>query len=186
LLESCPTSIQEKASIEEMTSKDQSNLISESFLKQSDELDFSKTEHISQLGGTAEQRDSSDTAPILISWKTVRFADEATIYTYPMFIEFDEENPIKALHHIRYNKGVAWLQACQNVRNYINENDTLRQRVTLPKLDMLLEQQYMMEVKSASEKENQEDELRDIEETIDHLQKENELLKMDVIYLGAK
>lgn len=169
-----------------MTSKDQSKIISESFLKQSDELNFSKTEQISQFCGITEQRDSSETAPIVMSWKTVRFADEATIYTYPVFTEFDEENPIKALHHIRYSKGVAWLKACQNVKNFINEDESLPKKLTLPKLDMLLEQQYTMEVKSASEKESQEDDLRDIEETIDHLQKENEILKMDVMYLGAK
>jgi cupin superfamily acireductone dioxygenase involved in methionine salvage len=41
-------------------------------------------------------------------------------------------------------------------------------------------------VQSAREKETKEDELNTLKEAIDELKNQNELLKMDVVYLGAK
>ena len=166
-----------------------SNVISESFLKQSEEFSLSKSDKIysfEEENLPQESNISNEEYLVEISWKTVRFSERVRHIYYPKYIESDNENPIKALHHIRYHKGVAWLKACQKVKNILSTNEFIRQRLTLSKLDMILEREYMHEVKAINSKEENEDQLKNIEETIDQLNQENELLKMEVIYLGAK
>lgn len=51
---------------------------------------------------------------------------------------------------------------------------------------MILESEYVKAVRQASEKETQEDELKELETRIEFLKQQNELLKMDYLYLGAK
>jgi hypothetical protein len=50
----------------------------------------------------------------------------------------------------------------------------------------MLENQYTYEVKDEVEKELKNDDLREIDANIERLRKENELLKFDIRYLGAK
>ena len=187
----------------EETSKDISHNTTESFIKQSDEYALSKTDQVSPVDISnipLETSEYIEMCPIEINWKSVKFNPKIRYFNYPKDNSDDEErldvmdkryekystNPIKALHYIKYEKGVAWLKACQKVKCLISSNLNLRESLTLSKLDMILENVYMTEVKPTIIKEEQEDKLKNIEETIENLSKENELLQMEVWYLGAK
>ena len=83
-------------------------------------------------------------------------------------------------------KGLAWLKACKNVRDFLEVETNGGQKPTIGQLDRVLEREYMREVKKYALNESKEDELRDIKESISDLKNQNELLKMDVVYLKAK
>ena len=64
----------------------------------------------------------------------------------------------------------------------VSQRPDLHENLTLAKLDMLLEYQYTCEVKLEAEKEQNDEEVTQIDTHIEKLQKENELLKFDIKY----
>lgn len=59
-------------------------------------------------------------------------------------------------------------------------------RLTLSKLDVFLEREYSEEVEAERLNEEKEDRMKEIDDTIEDLKTQNELLKLDIAYLGVK
>ena len=166
-----------------------SNTISESVQKQSDELMLSKTEQISNLEEVEYEGDQSecwDSHLLKINWKKVKFSNEIEVFTYPSRNEIDDQEPIKALHYIGYQKGLAWLKAFQRVKHLISNSSDISKQLTLSKLDVFLEREYSEEVEAEKLNEEKEDKMKEIDDTIEDLKTENELLKLDIAYLKVK
>ncbi|CAI2363385.1 unnamed protein product [Moneuplotes crassus] len=185
------SSLQSKDSviIEEGTSKEQSNKTPESVQKQSDRLVLSPSDllsHEESMNQPQETSYSTEILPIEIDWKYVKFSENISEYCYPKLEFIDPESPITALHHIRHNKGVAWLKACERVKRKVRSNAYIRKRLSLSKLDMLLEREYMEEVRTIYLKEIKDDEKKIIEDKLDCLNRENEVLRKEVNFLNER
>ena len=158
---------------EEGLPKMHSNDNYESFQKPpSDELILSKTDPISSFEEVKYQRESSDSYDcniLKLGSKTVQFDPATEIIVSTIVNEPKDLDPIPALHHIAYNKGMAWLRSCQAIKNLIAEDPYVRENLTLKRLDMMLERQYNHEVQSESQNEQKEDDLKELDSKIDDL-----------------
>lgn len=190
LQESPESSVRQHASFVELEgSKYASNEVSESVLKPTDELALSKTEQISNFEEVEYDTYQSDywaTNLLRVNWKKVSFNQEVEVFSYPMFSETGDSEPIKALHYIGFQKGLAWLKAWQNTKSLINQNEDIKNSLTLSKLDAILEREYSFEVEAEKHKEEKEDDMKAIDDAIEELKNQNELLKLDIAFLGAK
>lgn len=112
----------------ETRAKQISNENSLSFQKQqSDELMLSKTDPISSFEEPKYACDTSeyyDSNILNLQSQTVHFNPQVHIIKPSnWFVEPPDLDPIQALHHIGYSKGMAWLRAWQKIKTFIYSHD---------------------------------------------------------------
>jgi hypothetical protein len=101
---------------------------------QSDELQLSKTDQVSSFIDCKYQIDNSDCydSNILhLTSKTVQFWHNLEYITPTIMENRRNLDPIPALHHIAYNKGLAWLRSWQIVKDVVSQTPQLHNSLTL-------------------------------------------------------